>query len=146
MVNSVGHFICANDLMTGDSLWAVDCDNNFVFGGFFIHDGCVYAMAEARALYCFDMETGQECWRMDDWGLGTTSQMVHHNGVIYFTSGGNGRLMAVDMDSGELLWNMKSPDKESFNTEIAIWPGDEDHGARVLTATYESVLAYDVVR
>ena len=77
---------------------------------------------------------------MDDWGLGTTSQMVHHNGVIYFTSGGNGRLMAVDMDSGELLWNLNSPD------QIAIWPGDEDHGARVLTATYESVLAYDVVR
>lgn len=146
VVNSIGHFICANNLWTGDSLWAIECRGNFVFGGFFVDSGFVYALSEGDALYCFDLYTGDQCWKMDKEGLGTSSQMVHYDDVIYFTSGGNGNLMAVDMNTGELLWNIESPDSEPFNREIAIWQGDEDHSARVLTATYQSVLAYDVIQ
>ena len=146
VVNVVGHAICANDLWTGDSLWLNERGGNYAFGGFFIHQGYVYAMAENDALYCYDLQTGDECWRMGDAGLGTTSHMVHLNGIIYFTSGGNGNLMAVDMENGELLWNINSPDRESFNREVAVLPGENGRKGRVVTATYQSVLSYEAIR
>ncbi|MEZ4953757.1 MAG: hypothetical protein R2825_09285 [Saprospiraceae bacterium] len=38
--------------------------------------------------------------------------MSHLNGILYFSSGGNGNLMAVDMANGKIIWNIDSPDGE----------------------------------
>ena len=145
VVTSVGYHICVNDLWTGDSIWAYDCGGNFLFGGFFIHEGRIYAMAEPVALYCLDLYTGAVIWKQDNDGLGTTSKMSHLNGVVYFSSGGNGRLMAVDMEDGKLLWNIESPDGEGYK-EVAVYPGKDGEQPLVLTATYQNAYCFEAIR
>ena len=145
VITSVGNHICANELWTGDSIWVRDCGGNFDFGGFFVLDGRIYAMAEARALYCLDLYTGAVIWKQDYDGLGTTSRMSHLNGVLYFSSGGSGTLMAVDMATGNIIWNLESPDGESFK-EVAVWPGGNGKKPLVLTATYQNAYCYEAVR
>ncbi len=146
VVTSVGNHICANELWTGDSIWAYDCGGNFDYGGFLVHEGCIYAMAEAKALYCLDLHTGTVNWKQDYDGLGTTSRMMSHlNGVLYFSSGGSGTLMAVDMATGKIIWNLESPDDESFK-EVAIYPGKDGKKPLILTATYQNAYCYEAVR
>ena len=142
VVTSIGNHICANELWTGDSIWVRDCGGNFNFGGFLVHEGRIYAMAEAKALYCLDLHTGAVIWIQDYDGLGTTSRMSLLNGVLYFTSG---TLMAVDMANGRIIWNLESPDEESFK-EVAIWPGQGGQKPLVLTATYQNAYCYEAVR
>jgi outer membrane protein assembly factor BamB len=146
VVTAIGNHICANDLMTGDSLWTFDTKGNMVFGGFIVHDGCVYAQSEVQGLYCINLQTGEQKWKMWHYALGTTSQMAHLNGVIYFVNGGNGNLMAVDMETGELLWDIESPDRESFNREVEVYEGGPGEKNMVVTSTYQSALAYEAVR
>ncbi len=145
VVTSVGNHICANELWTGDSIWAYDCGGNFDYGGFLVHEGRIYAMAEATALYCLDLHTGQVIWKQDYDGLGTTSRMSHLNGVLYFSSGGSGTLMAVDMATGKIIWNLESPDGESYK-EVAVYPGGAGKKPLILTATYQNAYCYEAVR
>lgn len=146
VITANGFNICANDVMTGDSIWEYNGTNNFTFGGFEIIDGCVYAMEEVNGLHCFDLHTGEKRWTMWHYALGTTSQMAHLNGVIYFVNGGNGNLMAVDMETGELLWDIESPDRESFRREVAVYEGGPGEKNMVVTSTYQSAVAYEAVR
>ncbi len=145
VVTSVGNHICANDLWTGDSVWAYDCGGNFDFGSFLVLDGRIYAMAEAKALYCLDLHTGAVIWKQDYDGLGTTSHLSQLNGVLYFSSGGSGTLMAVDMATGKIIWNLESPDGENYK-EVAIWPGGGGKKPLILTATYQNAYCYEAVR
>ncbi len=130
---------------TGDSIWAYDCGGNFSFGGFLVHEGRIYAMAEAVALYCLDLYTGAVIWEQDYGLFGTTSKLSHLNGVLYFSNGGNGNLMAVDMADGKILWNIDSPDDEAFK-EVAVYPGKSGEKPLVLTATYQNAYCYEAVR
>ena len=145
VVTSVGNHICANELWTGDSIWVRDCNGNFQYGGFLVLDGRIYAMAEAVALYCLDLHTGAVIWMQDYDGLGTTSRMSHLNGVLYFSSGGSGTLMAVDMANGKIIWNLESPDEQSFK-EVAVWPGGGGKKPLILTATYQNAYCFEAVR
>jgi outer membrane protein assembly factor BamB len=145
VVTSVGNHICANELWTGDSIWAYDCGGNFDYGGFVVHEGRIYAMAEAKALYCLDLYTGAVIWKQDHDGLGTTSRMSHLNGVLYFSSGGSGTLMAVEMATGKIIWNLESPDGESYK-EVAIYSGGLGQKPLILTATYQNAYCYEAVR
>jgi|GEM_PF-6428390 len=145
VVTSIGNHICANALWTGDSIWARDCGGNFDYGGFLVIDGRIYAMAEAKALYCLDLYTGAVIWKQDYDGLGTTSRMSTLNGVLYFSSGGSGTLMAVDMATGKIIWNLESPDGESYK-EVAVWPGRDGKKPLILTATYQNAYCYEAVR
>ncbi|MCF8244261.1 MAG: PQQ-binding-like beta-propeller repeat protein [Saprospiraceae bacterium] len=145
VITSIGNHICANELWTGDSIWAYDCGGNFEYGGFLVHDGRIYAMAEANALYCFDLYTGQVIWKQDYDGLGTTSRMSHLNGVLYFSSGGSGTLMAVDMATGKIIWNLESPDGGSYK-EVSVYPGKDGKKPLILTATYQNAYCYEAVR
>ncbi len=44
-------------------------------------------------------------------GAGNNSDMVVHDGVAYFTSGGDGRLHAIDISSGVQIWDEYSPNR-----------------------------------
>ena len=145
VVTSIGNHSCANELWTGDSIWVRNLGGNFDFGGFLVHEGRIYAMAEAKALYCLDLHTGAVIWKQDYAGLGTTSRMSYLNGVLYFSSGGSGTLMAVDMSDGRIIWNLESPDGESYK-EVAVWPGGNGKKPLVRTATYQNAYCYEAVR
>ena len=145
VVTSVGNHICVNDLWTGDSSWAYDCKGNFDSGAVMVHEGRIYAMAEAKALFCFDLHTGVVIWKQDYDGFGTTSKLSQLNGVLYFSSGGSGTLMAVDMADGKILWNIESPDSENFK-EVAVYAGNGGEKPLILTATYQNAYCFEAVR
>ncbi len=140
VVTSVGYHICANDLWTGDSIWAYDCGGGFDTGGFFVHEGRIYTLAKQAGLYCLDLYTGKVIWRQTRDKIGYGSKMAHHNGVIYTTNSG---LVALEMETGEFIWHIGFG--EGYK-EVAVYPGKEGQPPLVLTATYQNAYCYEAVR
>lgn len=140
VVTSVGYHMCANDLWTGDSIWAYDCGGGFDTGGFFIHEGRIYTLAKQAGLYCLDLYTGKVIWHQIKNRIGYGSKMAHHNGVIYTT---NSALIAVDMATGDFIWHIG--EGEGYK-EVAVYPGGAGQKPLVLTATYQNAYCYEAVR
>ena len=142
VVTSVGHHMCANDLWTGDSLWVRDCGGGFDTGGFFIHEGRIYTLAKRGGLYCLDMHTGDIIWRQTRNNIGYGSKMAYLNGVIYTT---HGTLVALEMGTGEFIWDIDSPDGEGFK-DVAVYQGIDGERSLVIAATFQNAYCYEAVR
>ncbi len=56
----------------------------------------------------------QTVWVNTDTGS-SPSQLKHHNGIVYFTSFGTGKLYAVDSETGHDLWEEESPNKSAYS-------------------------------
>ena len=64
-------------------------------------------------IYAISTQTGDLLW--DNPNSGTTvDNMVHYKGVVYFGSDGDGKLHAVDINTGEELWAYESPNAEEY--------------------------------
>ena len=50
---------------------------------------------------------------------GTAFQMFYHDGVVYHTSTGTGRLYAVDAETGATIWKESSPNRKFAKTDDA---------------------------
>ena len=91
--------------------------------------------------------SGRELWRQNGGSVfGTTSRLVDLNGILYYRNGGRGRLQAIDAQTGELLWNLKSPDEESWKPEINVLPAKDGKPPLILTSTYLHAVALEAIR
>src|SRR5262249_47550218 len=52
------------------------------------------------------------------------------NGVMYLPAGG--RILALEADTGKLVWEYKLPTGSTSARGVAFWPGDSANPARVL--------------
>src|SRR5204863_821837 len=52
------------------------------------------------------------------------------NGVMYLPAGG--RVLALNADSGKLVWEYKLPTGSTAARGVAFWPGDNTNPARIL--------------
>jgi outer membrane protein assembly factor BamB len=105
--------IHCNNVLSGEPVWERSFDQGFGSSGFIVNNGKLYAACEDRFLYCLDINTGQILWKEQN--TGTCSPISYLNGVLYYLGGGDGKLHAVDADTGKHLWRVKSPD-ESVNS------------------------------
>ena len=142
----LGDAIECRNLWTGDSIWNKEFNGNFVFGEYMIDNGTLYAAAEGDGYYALNAETGAIKWKGER-APGTSSRMVILNGVLYYVNGGDGRLWALDAETGKTLWRLKSPDNNfGFKSEINVMPGDGTRKGYVLTSTWHGACAYEAER
>lgn len=76
-----------------------------------IHDGKVYTFGRSGTLACLDLETGDLVWRLEvstyhgeapSWGHASSPLVA--NGLVYIQGGGDCRALAVDAQTGKLVW------------------------------------------
>lgn len=108
----VGRRIVCTELGTGKIRWFQNFPGDFLFSGFIIVDGTIYANCEDTYLYALDAETGLIKWR--EKSSGTSSPLFYMDGVLYYVGGGDGMLHAVDAATGKHLWKIDPPERNDY--------------------------------
>ena len=138
-----------NDVMTGKLIWSVNFDQGFGSSGFVIQDGKIFGNNDNRFTYCLDLETGRQIWKEES--SGSASPISYLNGVLYFMGGGDGRLHAIDANTGKHLWRLRSPDVDKnsgaffYGTCVAV-PGQGGKKGRVVATTGLNAYGYEAIR
>lgn len=91
--------------------------------------------------------SGETIW--EDLGRGNAAHSLHFlNGVMYFTSRGDGKLYAYDTQNGDLLWRLESKEYGSFQSHggIRVVPGIDGKKGKVIVCTFHNVYCYEAER
>ncbi|MCE7069041.1 MULTISPECIES: PQQ-binding-like beta-propeller repeat protein [Dyadobacter] len=95
------------DLMTGKEIWRRSLSDMFTgFNDFILVEDKLLLNGDNATLYCVDANTGSPRWTQKASAL--TSDLYHQDGVVYYIY--TKSLLAVDVNTGKLLWDMPSPD------------------------------------
>jgi len=146
---NVGNNIVCHDLYTGEQLWRREFDNDFLFSGFIIEEDKIIANNENKTLYCLDTETGHSIWEGE--GAGTSSRMSYLNGIVYFVGGSDGKLHAVDIDTGQTVWRLDAKKIEGseslFKTNaVYVIPGENSEKGKVIALTHMYAYCFEAYR
>ena len=138
-----------HDVMTGKEIWSANFDQGFASSGFTIQEGKIFANNGDRYTYCLNPETGRQIWKEES--SGSASPISYLNGVLYFMGGGDGRLHAIDANTGKHLWRLRSPDVDKnsgaffYGTCVAV-PGQGGKKGRVVATTGLNAYGYEAIR
>jgi len=91
--------------------------------------------------------TGDIIW--EDIGNGNAAHSLHFlNDVLYFGSRGDGKVYAYDTETGELLWQLNSPDSEPFRGTggFRAIPGKNGEKGKIIASTFATVYCYEAER
>lgn len=144
-------YIVAVDLRTGEEVWRWH-QPNAGHGT----SGCILvpekdliifnAETSSTTLYALNLANGNQRWSAPS--SGTSSRLQYMNGVVYWVGGGDGRLHAVDVDSGKTLWKIKSPDEKHnsrafFTRYCAAFPGIDGEPGKIVVSSGLHAFAYE---
>ena len=120
MIVSAGDFIYGVNRHTGKLIWT---RKEFVGK---LSDGRLMTVGYKNRLFAanhtgsrgltmeLDPDTGRTLWIDEGNGGHIYCVMCFLNDVLYFVSRGDGRLYAYDINTGKMLWRLRSDDDESF--------------------------------
>lgn len=123
-VQDLASNVMAYDLETGEQLWKVEYNAPTIGpNGLAYEDGVVFGVTNGD-VFALDAGSGDEVWKetvLDyDFGvaegqnLGFTIQPAVRDGVLYLSEAakaGGGRALALDAETGELLWSFDTTDE-----------------------------------
>ena len=95
------------DLVTGKILWEKRL-GQFTHASPFIAEDKLFIKPENSNLYALNPITGSEIWVDKDNGEGC-KDMIYHDGLIYYTCGGNAKIYAIEAATGKKIWAEASP-------------------------------------
>jgi outer membrane protein assembly factor BamB len=135
--------IVCHSVQTGEPIWKKYFSE--ILDNVKMIDGKLVVLGSENGIYALDTD-GNQVWQ----GIsgGNCSGMEFHNGVIYFTSKGDGKLHAIDVSNGKELMGFvptKSDNNSSFDQVVRIMPRPNKK-ALVVVSTYTTVYAYEAVR
>lgn len=137
------------DAFTGQKLWAVEMPHHthqidFFHSRPFAINGKVVINSTSDYMYCFDANTAQHLWTVNNFTASANQDLLEHNGVIYLSSGGSGRLLGVDLETGQILMNERSPNRNSSFAGYNVIVNKEKN--LLFLNDYKSAYAYRPVR
>ena len=97
-------------LATGDQVYRTPIPEDLLTTDFILADDQVLFVDNPGNFHILDAKTGEILDIIPDCG-GNVSNMEEHDGIVYFTSAGDGRLYAVDIRNRKVVWRWKSPHK-----------------------------------
>ncbi len=128
----------ALNVNNGKLLWQI----NLQQGRHFVFGDKVYYTTPSNKLYIYNKQDGKLLKEVAS-GSNASSNMVLHNGVIYYVEEGT-RLRAIDAETGESLLKMETtPDGKPFHiwaSSIAVVNG------KIILDNYKNVYAYPTIR
>jgi outer membrane protein assembly factor BamB len=142
---ATGHDIVCFDLLTGNEIWRRNDflhEFPFAFFGYEIFGDKLFTNTEEGKLYAIDINTGQNIWTIKS--SGPNSFIRHHNGVLYFITGG--AILAVNAETGGILATMYSPDDSSWQNRVVVAPQPNGEKAKIAAFTHKNMYVYEAIR
>ena len=96
------------DLITGQEIWSIALPNGVIAAGFVQHKNWLIAQGGDRGMWAVDMNDGHVVW-YNPQPLGSIDKLFYYDGVVYFTSFGDGRLYAINAETGATIWAERTP-------------------------------------
>jgi outer membrane protein assembly factor BamB len=144
-------WVGCHDLMTGSIKWKTQIPggNIHLSAGLLIANDKVYANSDNGQLACISTTSGRILWQIRS--SGSSKPLSYLNGVIYFVGGGDGKLHAVDAETGEYIWKIESPDKAQnksavFSGMCAVVPGVGSEKGKIVVTTGLNAYCYEAIR
>ena len=111
-------------------------------------DGKIISTTQDRITHCIDPNTGNELWSLTT--SGNPGIVRELNGIAYFV-GGNGKLFAIDVAAGKILWQLDSPDVKTnsnafWQEGVRIVPGTNGQKGKVIVSSYLNGYCYEAIR
>ena len=112
------YFLCVNSLFCinkndGKIIWRKNFDKEgetFTSASPLIAEGKLFIKPDNSTLYALDPDTGNQIWVDTD--NGTESKgIIYYDGLLYYTSGGDAKIYAVEAATGKKIWAEPSPNK-----------------------------------
>ena len=147
---NVGKELVCHDIATGAQLWSRSFAQDFMFSGFVIAEGKIVANCEDGYTYGIDPDTGAILWQTRS--SGTSGRMSYLNGVVYFVGGASGKLHAIDVASGRMLWAIEAPNLgedsgNNFKTNaVYVFEAANGNPARVIALSHLYAYSFDAER
>ena len=141
------------DKYTGDIVWKrTDFeDRGSGMLRYQIHDDKLFGVnviGSTQHVFALNPQTGSTIWK--DVNRGGDAEVIHYlNGVLYFTSRGNGHLYAYDGETGELLWDILPTSNATFTSYggVRVVPGSfHEKGKVIVSADNGSVYCYEAAK
>jgi outer membrane protein assembly factor BamB len=144
--------ITCHDIMTGDKKWETNLPaqgDYFQSSGILVDKDRIYANSDAGQLFCLNAVNGIINWQIRSSGSSTPLSIL--NGIIYFVGGGDGKLHAVDAETGAYLWKIDSPDKGKnkwavFSGMCAVVPGVGLEKGKIVVTTGLNAYCYEAIK
>ncbi|HLO58387.1 MAG TPA: PQQ-binding-like beta-propeller repeat protein [Bacteroidales bacterium] len=138
---------CRN-LYTGELVWRKKWEGGFFSPiGFIIVDNKMIVMENnGRQLIAIDIVNGNILWH--ETSAPTISPMVTLNGVVYYASSADGRIHAVDIETGKHLWRLISPDAKNnesdfFMRQCMAVPDKNGGKGKIIVSSYSHGYCYE---
>ncbi|MEI6410811.1 MAG: PQQ-binding-like beta-propeller repeat protein [Bacteroidota bacterium] len=106
------------DLKTGQTVWSKALSNSNLYSGFVQHKNWLIAQGTDHGIWALDMDNGKIIW-YNPQPLGLIDKLFYYDGVVYFTSSGDGRLYAINAEDGSTIWAERSPNRLKKRTPNA---------------------------
>jgi len=106
-IASLNNIYCI-DLFSGQKLWSTELPYTVNSAGFVRHNDWLIAQAADRGTWAIDMNDGHIVWHNPQ-PLGLIDKLFYYDGVVYFTSFGDGRLYAINAETGATIWAERTP-------------------------------------
>ena len=144
--------LTCHDLMTGEKKWETKLPqkgNYFSSAGLLVENDKVYANSDGGQLFCLNAQSGNTLWEIRS--SGSSTALSYLNGVVYFVGGGDGKLHAVDGETGEYLWKIESPDlgknkSAVFSGMCAVVPGVGSEKGKIVVTNGLNAYCYEAIR
>jgi outer membrane protein assembly factor BamB len=138
------------ELMTGKEVWRRNLSDMFTsFNDFILVGDKLLLNGDNATLYCLDANTGTPKWTQKASAL--TSDLYHQDGVLYYIY--TQYLLAVDIQTGKLLWDLASPDIKLENRTdswftgfVTGLPAKDGKKGRIFTSTNYNVYCFGAAR
>ena len=139
-----GRKVSCYDANTYQKLWERDNPKGMGTIGFLLKGNMLFYGTEDldQDLFAVNAATGDKIWRAKSGGL--CSWMSYHNDVIYYNSGGDGKMHCVEASTGRVLGEFDAPgykrnSDDFFTRGLSIDPAT----GRIYTASYLSALCFE---
>lgn len=115
---------------TGEQVWKrgfATMEEDLLYSNLLIVDDKLIVKTSGRSIYGLNLLTGSIMWENQEAGA-TPTEIAALNNIIYYGSGGDGKLHAVSAETGEQLWAFLPPNRAlvgnnaSFYYAVAIDP------------------------
>jgi outer membrane protein assembly factor BamB len=146
---SAGVAECRN-LNTGEVIWRNEDDYQYSWISFIVVGNKMIVLDDLyEKLIAYDTSNGQEVWRT---ASGATIELMQElNGIVYFYSGSDACIHAIEAETGKYIWHLNSPDEEndyydSFIRQCTVVPGENGEKGHVVVSSNTHAYCYEAAR
>ena len=137
-------------LYTGEVIWRNEDDYQYSGISFIVVGNKMITMDDRYGnLIAYDTSNGNEVWRTRS--TGNIGYMQELNGIIYFASGGDHKIHAVEAETGKYIWHLVSPDVENdfydfFMPICCVIPVQNGEKGKIVVSSYTHAYCYEAAR